>query len=153
MTTWHELNRDYLKDYAKQYYIRNKESIRNKAKEKSLTDTEKIKKGEKAAKNYELLLLYSSIQHARKLNLEHTIQLSDIVIPTHCPYLNIELTKLRNKGVIWSNVSIDRIDSTKGYIPDNIQIISRKANIMKQNATKQELIAFAENILKIHKDD
>jgi hypothetical protein len=35
--------------------------------------------------------------------------------------------------------SIDRIDSTKGYLPGNVQVISYRANILKQNATLHEL--------------
>jgi hypothetical protein len=44
--------------------------------------------------------------------------------------------------------SIDRIDSTKGYTPDNIQIISWKANRVKGYATLQELemlVAYLQN--------
>jgi hypothetical protein len=149
MTIWQDNNKEHLKEYRKQYYIQNKETILKKAKEKGLTKLAKLNKGIKAEKNFERILFYSSIQHARKLGIEHTITLSDIIIPTHCSYLNIELTKTRNNGVVWSNASIDRIDSTKGYIPGNIQIISRKANIMKQNATQQELLIFAKNILNL----
>jgi cupin superfamily acireductone dioxygenase involved in methionine salvage len=35
--------------------------------------------------------------------------------------------------------SIDRIDNTRGYIKDNIIIVSRRANILKKDATIDEL--------------
>jgi hypothetical protein len=35
--------------------------------------------------------------------------------------------------------TLDRIDSTKGYIKENIQVISFKANRLKNNATVDEL--------------
>jgi hypothetical protein len=39
--------------------------------------------------------------------------------------------------------SLDRIDSKKGYIKNNIKMISNKANIMKLNGTANEHIQIA----------
>ena len=39
--------------------------------------------------------------------------------------------------------SIDRIDNTRGYVKDNIIIVSRRANILKKDATINELIKLA----------
>ena len=47
-----------------------------------------------------------------------------------------------------NSVSIDRIDSNKGYITNNIVLCQRKINIMKNNASIKELIEFAEDIIK-----
>lgn len=43
--------------------------------------------------------------------------------------------------------SLDRIDSSKGYIPGNIQYLCEWANRAKQNLTKEQLIAFAKGVL------
>lgn len=40
--------------------------------------------------------------------------------------------------------SIDRIDNSKGYIPTNIVVISNRANLLKKDATLDELVAIAE---------
>ena len=52
-----------------------------------------------------------------------------------------------NKGGLLTNPnspSIDRIDNTKKHTLDNLQIISVKANVHKNNATLDELIAQGE---------
>lgn len=104
---------------------------------------------EYASNNYEQKILSSALKSAKTKNLEFNLTVEDIVIPTHCPYLGTEITKTLGKGVIWTNASIDRIDSSKGYIKGNVEIISRKANSMKNMATKEELLIFANNILKL----
>ena len=47
--------------------------------------------------------------------------------------------EFNSAGFRENSPSIDRIDSTKGYTPDNIQIISWKANRIKGYASVQEL--------------
>ena len=73
------------------------------------------------------------------------LSLDNIHWPTHCPILGIELV-YGNKGHktgLNNSASIDRIDPTLGYTSDNCWIISKLANAMKQNASKEELLKFA----------
>ena len=44
--------------------------------------------------------------------------------------------------------SIDRIDSSKGYIPGNVQIILKKVNMMKQQYTQEEFIEVCKLVAK-----
>jgi hypothetical protein len=85
---------------------------------------------------------------ARRKGLEFDIEESDILIPETCPYLGVKLTNTRLAGFVATNMSIDRIDSRKGYVKGNIQVMSRLANIMKSNATPEQLRTFAESILR-----
>src|SRR6516164_4460757 len=86
--------------------------------------------------------LYNSCKHrAIKNKLEFNITPEDIIIPRYCPYLGIKLTNIRSKKYIPSNPSVDRIDNTKGYI---------KANMMKNDATLEQLEDFAINVLLRH---
>jgi hypothetical protein len=87
---------------------------------------------------------------AKEKNLEFNLTEQDIVFPDKCKYLDVNLTNKQGQGVVWENYSLDRIDSSEGYIKGNVEIISRKANSMKNMATKAELITFAKNILKIY---
>lgn len=46
-------------------------------------------------------------------------------------------------GDLDTSPSLDRIDPTLGYLPENIQVISNIANRMKNNATDEQLLKFS----------
>lgn len=91
-----------------------------------------------------------SKNNARARGISHNIVIEDIVIPKVCPYLGIELTCKPERIMNDATMSLDRIDSSKGYEKDNIQVISRLANLMKSRATEEQLITFAKSVLRIH---
>lgn len=84
------------------------------------------------------VLLNSAKKRAKDNNLEFNLELNDIVLPEYCPILNIKM-QFNKKFAMDNSYSIDRIDSNKGYLKDNIQIISFKANTIKNNSTIKEL--------------
>lgn len=98
--------------------------------------------------NFEWYIYNSLRSRAKRLRYEFNLELSDIVIPEKCSYLDQPLTRLVGQGRSDWNPSVDRIDCSKGYIKGNIEIISDKANRMKNNATKEELILFATRVLE-----
>lgn len=92
---------------------------------------------------------------AKERDIEFSIQESDIVVPEICPYLGIPIRLVLDTGkgrgrVDFDSASLDRIDSTKGYVKGNVQIISHLANRMKNSATIEQLLDFARNVLTIH---
>lgn len=88
------------------------------------------------------VLLNNSKQRARRANMEHNLEIEDIIIPEFCPVLGIKLAQEKRDSK-YSGPSIDRIDNTKGYTKDNIVIVSCRANLLKKDATIQELIRLA----------
>lgn len=69
---------------------------------------------------------------------------------THCPVYGKKLIFFSNSD--WSP-SVDRINSKKGYVADNIIIVSKKVNMQKNNSTVKELkklYEFYSNIEKLN---
>jgi hypothetical protein len=88
------------------------------------------------------MLLNASKQRSKKKSRENKLTIQDIkdIFPKDglCPIFGTPLV-FGDAGFRESSPSIDRIDSTKGYTKDNIQIISWKANRMKTNSSIEEL--------------
>ncbi len=94
-------------------------------------------------------MLLKTYLKSHTLGYNFNITIEDIIIPEYCPYLNVKLSVDPNDKDKPFYYSIDRIDNSKGYVKGNVQIISLKANMMKNKSTEQELITFAINNLKI----
>lgn len=90
-------------------------------------------------KNHICLLLLDAKRRAKKKGLEFNIDKKDIHIPAFCPLLSIPLTKGKGESTP-NSPSIDRIDSSKGYVKGNVWIVSRRANTIKNDASIQEFI-------------
>jgi len=93
-------------------------------------------------------MLHRAKQRAKKKGIEFNISKEDIELPEYCPLLNIKL-EVGEAGNYDNAPSIDRIDSSKGYIKGNVWVISSLANTMKNKATLEQLKLFAKNIIKI----
>ena len=75
---------------------------------------------------------------ALKRGREFIIKLSDIKIPLVCPVLGIPLNPGLGQRAPGSP-TLDRWDNTKGYTPDNICVISYRANTLKGDALVDEM--------------
>lgn len=83
-------------------------------------------------------LICNARKRALVKNLDFCISTKDIKIPERCPILGTRLF-FNGPKMSKNTPTIDRKDSSKGYTPDNIQIISFRANELKNNATKEEI--------------
>ena len=89
-------------------------------------------------------MLRSARQRAKQKNMECNITQNDIHIPKICPVFKVPFVK----GTEYAP-SLDRIDNTKGYTPENIVVVSRKANVMKNNGSVQDLKMLVEYYSKL----
>lgn len=97
--------------------------------------------------NMEKILLANAKKRSSERNLEFDIELSDIVIPKFCPLLEIPIIKGSTMFNRDSSPSLDRIDSSKGYIKGNVRVISNLANSVKRDLDKDLLFKFSKNII------
>jgi len=118
-------------NYDREYYTKNKQRILNR-KKNSMSKYLRHCKNRAKEKNLEFDLTAKALE-SKKV--------------THCPILKIELS-YTNNTIQNNSATIDRIDNSKGYTIENIQIVSYQANRMKSNASQKELIEFAKYILE-----
>jgi hypothetical protein len=103
----------------------------------------------KGVKNVRGKICDSANKRAKEKGISFEITNEDIILVRHCPFLNIRL-EYGNTKAVRGSASIDRIDSTRGYVKGNIQVISMLANSMKSSASPEDLITFSKSVLKIY---
>jgi hypothetical protein len=75
--------------------------------------------------------------NAYRVGKEFTITFGELEWPTHCPVLGIELDYFA-EGRQENSVSFDCLDSTRGYVSGNVQVMSWRANRIKNDGTAEE---------------
>lgn len=105
-------------------------------------------------KNPEKMMLRSAKHRAKKKGLPFNITLEDIVIPEYCPVLGLKLEAAGGTGGAKRNSpSLDRIIPELGYTKGNVQVISNAANLLKGDSTAEEMLLFAQWVMKTYKED
>lgn len=103
-------------------------------------------------RDYVRTMLRYAKSRAKALGLAFDLTRDDIALPTHCPVLGIELDyapkdSRKNRD---NAPSLDRIDPRKGYVSGNVQVISLRANRIKNDATVDELRRVADYMEVMH---
>jgi hypothetical protein len=88
-------------------------------------------------------LLCAARRRAKIKGIPFTLTADDFEIPEFCPVLGIKLIVSTGRGASPESASLDRIDLTLGYVKGNVQVISLRANSMKNDASPDELRRFA----------
>lgn len=92
-------------------------------------------------------LWYGARVRARQKDLEFNLDEGDINIPTHCPLLGVKLRKGSNQAWEYSP-TLDRIDPKQGYVKGNVWVVSKRANVIKNDASLEDLKAIVCNLEK-----
>ena len=90
-------------------------------------------------KNRNRQRINSSRSRAKKRGLEFELTVDCMEWPSHCPILGIELDYNTSGKLQDNSPSIDRIDNARGYLQDNVAVISTRANTLKNSATLEEV--------------
>ena len=100
--------------------------------------------------------LYHHLKNsAKKRGIPFSLTLTDLhdlTIPITCPVLGIPIRHERGRPTD-NSISVDRIDSDKGYTKDNIIVVSQKANRLKSNATLSEMKQLVEFYEQLERDN
>lgn len=88
-----------------------------------------------AGMSYKVKMFDRTKGRAKHKGREFTITIDDFEIPDECPVFKRPFEYEANSPWV---PSIDRIDSSVGYVPGNVQVISWRANTLKNNMTAEE---------------
>ena len=96
------------------------------------------------------LLWETARYRAKKRGQDFTITIEDVeaVDSDVCPYLEIPMTRGLGKPKDNSK-TLDRIDSSRGYVPDNIIVCSAKANRALSDCTADQMALITKNFFRI----
>ncbi len=83
-------------------------------------------------------MLQNARQSAKRLGLPFNIEIEYLEIPVVCPALGITLRASTGYRTD-SSPSVDRIIPHLGYVKGNVQVLSMRANRIKNDATVEEL--------------
>ena len=160
--------RDAKNQQAKEHYEQYKQEVSKRNKEWRKNNKEKLRQYENSTARKQFhsqwvktkrkeephrFIYYSAKHRAKKSGIPFDITHDDVIniypIDGKCPILGLELQP--NLGKTQDNSpSLDRLVPEKGYIKNNIIVISHRANRIKNNATLEELeklVAFLKEAL------
>ena len=114
---WRKKNPDKVREQKRRWRSRHPETIR------AWNDGNRIS-----------LMIYAARRRARASGVRFTITKDDVFMPRVCPVFG---TKFVSKTP--TAATLDRMDPARGYVPGNVNIISKRANRLKSNATPDEI--------------
>ena len=141
-----------FKDGVKKYRSTCKSCVLEKSAEKSSAIYKtKAQKRSSSPKNFISGVLNHAVRRKRHLGCDiDLIYLMNLYEKQEgkCAISGVEMTYMAGFGRTSTNISIDRIDSSKGYLRGNVQFVCDVVNRMKQDMAQKELYDWCEKILR-----
>jgi len=143
--------RKYLKDHVKKYSLETRRRNRERSKVYRATNKDAIRTSslKRFQKDPARSLLAAAKRRACNKRLKFTLKLKHVrgLVGELCPVLGFAYSFQRGRGCnitsVDSSPSIDRLDPKLGYTPDNIAVISNRANRLKSDGLAEEHEALA----------
>ena len=129
--------------------IRRKKLYASGWRQKHNSETSKKKNKKWIEKNPKEHWIIRAVGRAKKRALNNkmpfniTVEYIESIFPDKCPVFGTEFNFLGNKTSRPESPSLDKIDAGKGYVAGNVAIISMKANVIKQNASSEDIFKVA----------
>ena len=82
-------------------------------------------------------------ERSKATGIPFDISVDDVVVPSVCPVFGFSLEHHTGKAEE-NSPALDRVIPALGYIKGNVRVISHKANVIKNNATPDELFLVAQ---------
>ncbi len=133
-----KLNPEKLKEYKKKHYSENKEEVLNKQKEYRKENMIEIIEKTRVRRATLEGRFRSYKGNAKKRGIEFKITKEYLkTLPLKCAYTGIDLTWEANK---LNTASLDRVDSSLGYIEGNLVFCCSAINYMKLDNSPEKFI-------------
>lgn len=130
----------YYREYRRKWNKANPEKVRATSSRYYAKHREKVNEYQKSwrSRRTEGYLLSAARRRAKVKGLAFNLTIEDIVVPLLCPALGIPIRREAEK---WADdvPTLDRIDSSKGYVKGNVMVISKRANFLKNDASVEEV--------------
>lgn len=97
-------------------------------------------------------MLARTKSRATARGIPFNLALEDIVVPEKCPVLGIRLDHTGGQSEKSNSPSLDKIVPSLGYVKGNVRVISHRANMLKNNASVEEMELVLADLRKLRQE-
>jgi hypothetical protein len=144
-------DREKLLEDKRAHYAANREEHLLRQKDYISRNYEKVQKRKRVYRENNVIkeIVRRAKHRAAQKGWDFNLKDEDILLPERCPILGVLLEMGKGRGPKSNSPTLDRIDSTKGYIAGNVHVISMRANLIKTDANADEILAVGNYMKKL----